>query len=157
MDQRQQVQKLFQFDLWCTRKLTDFIVETGSFKERPACLAFLSHIINAQQIWFGRIIETKINNVETWTEHEVKELKSKAKLAHQMWIDLIADHEMDLDTVIYYQNTKEVHYKRPFIDICNHLIIHGQHHRAQISLLLQKSDITPPAIDYYHYIRKLPD
>lgn len=155
MDQRQQIQKLFQFDLWCTRKLTDFIAKTGSFKERPACVAFLSHIINAQQIWFGRIVETKVSDVEIWTEHDIEEIKSEAKRSHQMWIDIIADHEMDMDTVIYYQNTKQMNYKSPFIDICNHLIIHGQHHRAQISLLLRRSGIVPPSIDYIHYTRKI--
>lgn len=157
MAQRQQIQKLFQFDLWCTRKLTKFISETGSFKERPACVAFLSHIINAQQIWFGRIVETKVCNFEIWTEHDVQDIKNEAKRAHQMWLDLIADHEMDLDTVIYYQNSKQLNYKSPFIDICNHLIIHGQHHRAQISLLLRRSGIAPPSIDYIHYTRKISD
>ncbi|MEX0661397.1 MAG: DinB family protein [Balneolaceae bacterium] len=157
MGQRQQLQKLFQFDLWCTRKLTDFIVEVGPFKERTACIAFLSHIVNAQQIWFERVIETTVINVDIWTEHDVEELKSEAKLAHQLWIDVIADHEMDLDTVIYYQNTKQVNFKSPFIDICNHLIIHGQHHRAQISLLLRQSGIAPPPIDYIHYTRKISD
>lgn len=157
MSQRQQLQKLFQFDLWCTQKLTDFISETGSFKERSACVAFLSHIINAQQIWFGRIVETKVCNFDIWTEHDIEDIINEAKLSHQMWLDLIGDHEMDLDTVIYYRNSKQVNFKSSFIDICNHLIIHGQHHRAQISLLLRRSGIAPPPIDYIHYTRKISD
>lgn len=150
---RQKIQQLFQFDLWCTRKLTDFLENLDSFDEVVASTAFLSHIINAQEIWFHRVIGFEDTSTEIWGEFPLDELKQEAKKTHQKWIDLIGDHEVDLDTVIHYQNSKGVNFKNSFWQICHHLIIHGQHHRAQISLLLRKCDITPPPIDYIYYTR----
>ncbi len=153
MDDRQKIQKLFLFDLWCTRKLCDLLERSDEFEDKPACIAFLSHIVNAQKIWFHRVIEFEVGEPDTWEEYPVDELRRVAKKANRKWMDLVADHEVDLDTEIFYRNTKGVGYQNALWQICHHLIIHGQHHRAQISLLLRKSGIDPPPIDYIHYTR----
>jgi uncharacterized damage-inducible protein DinB len=153
MNDRQSLQKLFIFDLWCTRKIADLLLEKKDFKSRPACAAFLSHIINAQRIWYGRVLDRDITNIDLWEEFDVADIKKKAKKVHKQWIDLIGDHDLDLDTKLVYQNTKGVTYSSQFGDICTHLILHGQHHRAQINLFLGQSDIEAPPIDYIHYTR----
>ncbi len=153
MNDRQSLQKLFIFDLWCTRKLTDFLVEMEDFSSRPACAAFISHIINAQRIWYGRVLDRNISGLDLWEEYDVGDIKKEARKIHKNWIDLIGDHDMDLDTTLVYQNTKGVTYSSRFSDICTHLILHGQHHRAQINLLLGQADIDAPPIDYIHYTR----
>jgi len=155
MDDRQSLQKLFIFDLWCTRKITDLLTELPNFKNLPACVAFLSHIVNAQDIWYGRVLDRDISGFDLWEEFDVNDIKQEAKRAHKQWIDLIGDHDMDLDTTLIYQNTKGVTYSGRFSDICTHLILHGQHHRAQINLLLGQSDIQAPPIDYIHYMRSI--
>ncbi|CAN5490671.1 hypothetical protein BH23BAC3_BH23BAC3_26820 [soil metagenome] len=154
MDSQQAIQRLFIFDLWCTRELTDFIKVSGEFRERKLCTALLSHIINSQRIWFDRVLSMDIADVNLWDEIDIDEMKQHAQEANQLWIDLIGDHEMDIDTRIVYQNFAGVNYMNTFTEICNHLILHGQHHRAQISLLLSRSEITPPSIDYIHYLRQ---
>ena len=153
MDQRQQLQRLFMFDLWCARKLTDLLNNNDNFEDKAACSAFLSHIVNAQRIWFYRVVRLDIDDTMPWDEYLLTEIKKEAKSANQFWIDLIGDHEMDLDTVIHYQNNTGNSFQNRVVDICHHLIIHGQHHRAQISLLLRRAGITPPPTDYIHYLR----
>lgn len=153
MDQRRQLQRLFLFDLWCTRKLTGVLENNGNFEEKPACSAFLSHIVNAQKLWFYRVVRLGIEDVDPWEEFLLNDLKEEAKSVSQLWIDLIGDHEMDLETVIHYQNSSGFSFQNRVLDICHHLIIHGQHHRAQISLLLRRSGIAPPPTDYIHYLR----
>lgn len=154
-DSRQSVQKLFIFDLWCTRKLTDLLTEREEFSSRPACIAFLSHIINAQRIWFDRVLDLNIATSDLWHSFTLTEIKPEAKEIHQMWIDLIGDHDMDMEAEITYQNTNGVTFQNRFHEICSHVILHGQHHRAQINLLLRQAGIQPPAIDYIHYLRRL--
>lgn len=151
--ERQKLQYLFQFDLWCTRKLTDFLIDLDPFDEIVACKAFLSHIINAQEIWFHRVIGFEDTDVETWREFDFDELKEEARSMHKKWISLIGDHEVDMNSVIHYQNSKGKIYQNSLWQICHHLIIHGQHHRAQISLFLRKAGIDPPPIDFIHYTR----
>ena len=153
MDERQKIQQLFRFDLWCNRKLAEKLIKEEDFKERPACVAFLSHIINAQQVWYNRVIDFDFESADIWHEFKPDELSSRARKIQVKWLDLIGDHDVDLDTVIFYSNSKGVEYNNPLWQICHHLIIHGQHHRAQISLLLRKSGIEPPATDYIFYTR----
>lgn len=153
MDNRQKLQQLFRFDLWANRKLVDVILKQTPFDEQQVCISFLSHIINAQEIWFERVIGLDFSDIEIWTEYPLDELKTKAKEANQKWIDLIGDHEVNMDTLIHYGNSKGVNFRNELWQICHHLIIHGQHHRAQISLFLRKCDIKPPPIDYIFYAR----
>lgn len=153
MDERQKIQQLFQFDLWCNRKLAGLVMDEAPFPELETGISFLSHIINAQEIWFYRVVKIPAPDIELWGKHKPEELADKAEQAHQKWVDLIGDHEVDLDAVIHYSNSKGLSFQNSLWQIAHHLIIHGQHHRAQISLFLKKCDIKPPAIDYIFYAR----
>ena len=153
MEIRQSFQQLFIFDLWCTRKLTDSIKEAGKFREYKTCLSFLSHIVNAQQIWFDRVLGIGINDTKPWDEMDISLIKSEAGEIHKRWVDLIGDHDLELESRIVYQNSGGNTCINSITDICNHIILHGQHHRAQISILLSRSGISPPLIDYIHYAR----
>ena len=155
MEARQTFQRLFIFDLWCTRKITDLLTEETDFSSRTACIAFLSHIINAQRIWLDRVLDLNISQTDPWKEFELAEIRREAKDVHKMWVDLIGDHDMNMEAKIVYQNSKGTNYSNRFREICTHLIMHGQHHRAQINLLLNQADIQPPPIDYIHYMRSV--
>lgn len=154
MDSRQSIQRLFIFDLWCTRNLTDLMKVSGEFRERKSCIALMSHIINSQRIWFDRVLSLNIADVNLWDDIDLDMMKQQAKESNQLWIDLIGDHDMDIESKIVYQNSAGINYMNTFTEICNHLILHGQHHRAQISLLFSLSEIKPPSIDYIHYLRQ---
>jgi uncharacterized damage-inducible protein DinB len=154
MEFRQSIQRLFIFDLWCSRRLTDYIREKGKFREYETCVSLLSHIINAQQIWFDRVLGIDLNDTAPWDDIDMGLIKSEAGEIHKRWIDLIGDHDLDLDSRIVYQNSGGVTCINSITVICNHIILHGQHHRAQISLLLSRSGISPPSIDYIHYLRE---
>lgn len=153
MNERQKIQQLFQFDLWCNRKLAALLLDKAPFPEQDTCSSFLSHVINAQEVWFYRVIQLPGPDVGIWDKHNPEDLKARAEQTHQKWIDLIGDHEVDLDIVIHYSNSIGKPFQTPLWQIAHHLIIHGQHHRAQISLLLRKCDIAPPPIDYIYYTR----
>lgn len=154
MDERQKLQHLLQFDLWCNRILVDIITEYAPFEEQETCISLLSHIINAQKIWYRRVIKSSTENeVDIWTVYNPDILKRKARKANQRWVDFIADHEVNLDSEIQYHNSAGIGYTNTVWEIFNHLIIHGQHHRAQISIFLRNCDIKPPSIDYIHYAR----
>lgn len=151
MNQRQKLQRLFTYDLWCARKLLDHFNSHTPFKNEVACRAFLSHIVNIQDVWYHRVVETSVSDTEKWDEYKPQALRKKAKRLNQRWIDLIGDHEVDLRSEIYYITEERVKKSAVLSDICRHLIVHGEFHRAQISLFLRNCDIKPPKIDYTHY------
>lgn len=157
MDERQKLQRLFQFDLWCTRKLIKILQSEVNCDQKPACLAFLSHIVNVQQNWYDRVTISEAEPVYVWTEYDPAELRTKARKIQVKWIDLIGDHEVDLDSLIYYRNSRGAEYAGFLRQICHHLIIHGQHHRAQISLFFGKCGLEAPALDYADYLYALPE
>jgi len=154
MDERQKLQQLFLFDIWSTHKMIEVIRENIPFDGEKECISLLSHIVNAQKIWFSRVVAVSTDaNLDIWTEYEISNLKQKSKKANKAWIELVGDHEVDIDQLIKYKNSKGVEYFNSVWEICNHLIIHGQHHRAQISLMLKNSGIEPPLLDYADYTR----
>ena len=151
ISERQKLQRLFQFDLWCSRKLNSIFRSGFECDQTPACRAFLSHIINVQNKWFDRVTGEDTTPVYLWEDIDPADLNAKARKIHGKWMDLVGDHEVDLDSTIYWMNEKGVEYSGTLQQICNHIIIHGQHHRAQIALLLMKCGSAPPEIDYIHY------
>ena len=74
---------------------------------------------------------------------------------HQRWMELLETEQDDLDQLITYQNSKGVEYETKLSDIMHHIIIHGQHHRSQIAMLLRMSDIPPPGTDFIFYTRRM--
>ncbi len=154
MDERQKLQQLLKFDVWSTRKLIDFILENDQFDGRENAISNISHIINTQKVWFSRAVDLETDrDLDFWMSYDIKDLKYKTKKAGQMWIDLVGDHDVNLDKIIHYQNSKGNEYFNAIWQICNHIIIHGQHHRAQVLLLLRQEGIEPPNLDFINYAR----
>src|SRR5690625_6523720 len=95
MTDRQQLQHLFQFDLWSTGILARLYMEKEPFYEQEPVLSQLSHIINAQNIWFDRLFphHSQESSQQAWERFSAKDLYPKAKESTRKWIDFIADHE----------------------------------------------------------------
>ncbi|MEX0845990.1 MAG: DinB family protein, partial [Balneolaceae bacterium] len=55
--------------------------------------------------------------------------------------------------IIEYSNSKGVTFRNSVEEILMHIVIHGQHHRAQIAKLLRKTGITPPVTDFIFFLR----
>lgn len=155
---RQRYQRLFMFDLWSTRSLVKMIEEGPDFSDRVACLAFLSHIVTVQEIWMRRILREPWQDGEDepdpWAEYKPPQLRKKAAAIHQRWIDLIGDEEIDLETELTLPRPDGSITRMALRQVLEHLIVHGQHHRAQIGLFLRKSGVEAPVNDYFSYTRQ---
>lgn len=154
MDERQKRQQLLKFDVWSSRKLIDFIVEKGPFEGSETCISYLSHIINTQKVWFSRTVDLSTDrDLDFWLTYDLKDLKYKVKKAGQAWIDLVGDHDVNLDRIIQYKNSQGEEYVNAVWQICDHIVLHGQHHRAQVLLLMSQAGLEPPNIDFINYAR----
>ncbi|MDR9388074.1 MAG: DinB family protein [Balneolaceae bacterium] len=138
--QRTHYRELFQFDLWSNRQLIKLFEREPSFDHRVACMAFVSHILTVQQIWFHKLIgDAMASELDPWAEYSVNELKLKAKNLHALWLDVIDDEESSLDMECFMSKPDGSSMQMPLWRILHHLIVHGQHHRAQVSQFLMKS------------------
>jgi len=111
-----------------------------------------SHLVRAQEVWVDRI-QGKNSSDEIFPIRSLDE-SWKVFEDYQSKLDEIANKpEVELEKVIHYQNQTGKEFETAICDILTQLYIHGQHHRAQIALLLRQNDITPPVTDYIYYCR----
>lgn len=152
---RQRYQRLFMFDLWSTRSLVKLLEDGPAFSDRIACMAFLSHIVTVQEIWMRRILrepwQEGDDEPDPWAEYDPPELRKKAAAIHQRWIDLIGDEEIDLETELILPRPDGGSSRMTLRQVLDRIIVHGQHHRAQIGLFLRKSGLEAPVHDYFSY------
>ena len=144
-------EKKIQYDLWANQLICSAIqkAEAGSEVRKEATRLF-AHLFKAQVIWFNRINGIK-EKVDVWGEYNDETCTSLLNDSRSMLEGIAAR----IGEEIEYQDTKGNRYSNSVADIFEHVIIHGQHHRAQISMLLRKADFKPPATDYIYFLRSL--
>ncbi len=142
---------LFSYNYHTNNLFYKTLRKTETAKGKPVEL--FSHILNAHAIWLARIEQTP-PPYDVWASHTLDMCEQlNQDLYHQSRSLLNNMDEGFLEKVIYYQNTKGISYQNTTRDIFLHIINHGTHHRAQISLLIRQQGHTPPVSDYILYKR----
>lgn len=155
MTSAERLQKLFKYDLWANNKVLHALETHAAFQQRVKAVDFLNHIIGTHHHWFHRVTGTELPDTEIWPEFLLGDCQALIEANYQRWSDLIEDKKENLDTAIHYQNSKGVEHESLLSDVMHHMIIHGQHHRSQIALLMRMAEIDPPATDFIFYCRQL--
>lgn len=146
---KKQLARLFEYNLWAN-KLFGEVLLSASFKN-PKVLTFISHLLNAQLIWFDRINGVS-SETPVWEEYPLEETIQKLTKSSEIWISKI--NEIDkLEVEISYHNSIGDTYTSMLSDIMTHVANHGTHHRGQIALLLREEGIAPPASDFIFFSR----
>ncbi len=153
MDSAKQLLRLFSYDMWANEQILLTLQENIPFEENEKCVELFAHIAGAQELWYSRIKGNAVDELEVWPDYGLPTALQKLKTLSANWKRLIDSHNNTLDEIISYQNSKGVSYDTPLSDILHHLIIHGQHHRAQIAKLLRNAKIDPPATDFIFFSR----
>ena len=150
--------QLLEYDRWANRQLLSTLEELDHFDGREQVLELFTHLLEAQMVWFSRIAVDKSATADTETTSDSPEaLADRIENNYQTWYGHLKTVRTDFwEDAATYQNSSGDSFETPHVDILQHLIIHGQHHRAQISQLLRQADITPPKTDYIFYHRSLP-
>ena len=136
------------YDLWANQQVLAAIKEVSDEAILPEITRLFAHLFKAQIIWYNRILGIH-EDVEIWGTYSVEECESLLNDSHAM-LEGIASK---MSESIAYTNTKGDAFEDKVSDIFDHVIIHGQHHRAQIQLLLRKAGYAPPTTDYIFYLR----
>ena len=143
-------QQKINYDLWANQQILSLIKKVTD----PALLSELTrlfaHLFKAQVIWYNRV--QKINDtVPVWGDYTIEECESLLNDSPAM-LEGIASKRNESRR---YFNSNGNAFEDKVEDIFEHVIIHGQHHRAQISLILRKEGFAPPPTDYIFYLRTL--
>ncbi|MGN8225473.1 DinB family protein [Gracilimonas sp. BCB1] len=141
-------EKLFEYDRWANKKILLAIQELDEGERREEAIGLLSHILAAQKVWMNRITGEN-TAVDIWPEFSETEITQ----IMQENTEKLKGIGAQSDKTITYQNSKGKEFNNAVGDILTHLVIHGQHHRAQIAKLIREAGQTPPGTDYIFFLR----
>jgi uncharacterized damage-inducible protein DinB len=143
----QEWKDLFEYNFITNEQLMHYLQQAPQVPEQV--LQLLSHIVNAHQIWLGRI-----SNKPTRAAWTINTLHDNQQWNTDNYFETKALlEEKDLETVITYTNTLGIAYSNAIKDILFHIINHSTYHRAQIASLMKANGIAPLATDYVIYKR----
>jgi uncharacterized damage-inducible protein DinB len=149
-DLKSQFEKGFQYSYAINKKQLAVLNTSG---HDPEMMRLLSHVILAQVIWLMRLKGEAYQGLDFWKVMSVEELEKMIEEDYKNWKKYLASIA-DLDVEVSYTNSSGNPYTNKIKDIIFHVINHGSHHRAQISILLRQKGISPPPIDYIFSIRE---
>lgn len=148
----EQLLRLLEYDKWATRQIITVIEHHRPFDTSDKVLTYLSHIVGAQQVWYARVNGEDTESLSIWPEYNLKQCKALVTDMNEKWIRVVRNSR-NLQDQIDYKNSQGVQYSSSLNDILHHIIIHGQHHRAQIARMLRQAGVAPPPTDYIFFTR----
>lgn len=154
MNPADRLRRLFVYDQWACHKILITLEEHEQFELRDEAIAIFTHIVVSQRHWYNRISGMYSPDLELWPAGDLVECQTQLASLKEDWAALINENEERLDRFIGYQNSKGITFNHRLSDILHHVIIHGQHHRAQIAFMLRGSGIVPPPSDFIFYLRE---
>lgn len=145
--------RLFRYDNWANEQILLSLQDHLGFDGSDNAVQYFTHIAGSQQMWYNRITGDPIDDLQIWPDYDLPEALQNINTLNQQWKQLIGGSKGNLNRIISYQNSKGISYDTSLSDILFHVIIHGQHHRAQIAKLLRNAKIDPPATDFIFFSR----
>ena len=110
----------------------------------------MSHIINAHAIWNSRILGER-PEVQVWEIHETARLDQMDQENFENSVRILS--YTDLESNVFYEDSKGHPYKNFLKDILTHIINHSTYHRAQIATLFRENGLNPIRTDFIIYKR----
>ena len=143
---------LFRYTRWANDRVLRAMQAADPVPKRAVEL--FSHLLRAQDVWFGRIEKTDHATLDLWVDESLAACAERAEASTRRWKTVLDGWTApDLDRSIPYTNSKGTHFETPLRDLLSHVVNHSTHHRAQIALVLREAGIAPPATDYIFFVR----
>ena len=138
------------YNFWANKRILEAIGASSKTMKDEELLTHFGHILHAQIIWYNRVLEVD-EKVDAWPNLTFQECQNK--LFGKASIDL-NNMAQKASQLCSYTNSKGLSFESKVSDIIQHVINHGQHHRAQIALLLRQKEVSPPATDFIVFTRQ---
>ncbi|MDZ7681775.1 MAG: DinB family protein [Fodinibius sp.] len=142
------------YDNWANKQILLSLQDNlEAIDEADQAVKYFAHIAGAQELWYLRAEGKVQDDLAVWPDYDLTVALQKITTLYEKWQQLIQSNRSYLDRTISYTNSKGTPFDTPLSDILHHVIIHGQHHRAQIAKLLRNAKIEPPATDFIYFSR----
>lgn len=145
--------RFFDYDMWANEQILLPLREHNNFSDSDQAVAHFCHIAGAQELWYKRIKQVSVKDLQVWPDYSLPKALQKLKTYAEEWESVIKNNRSELDRKVRYKNSEGEEFATLLSDILQHIIIHGQHHRAQIAQLLRNAKIPPPKTDFIFFSR----
>jgi uncharacterized damage-inducible protein DinB len=145
------LEQLWRYNNWANEILFKAADSSGT-QFPPGCLRLLSHIVNGQSTWLGRVIGDK-KVVQLWEEHDLDTCKRIHQETAQGFKKAIEQLSADPNITVAYTNSRGTSYQNTLSDILIQVFNHGTYHRAQIATEMRKNGLEPVNTDYINFVR----
>lgn len=150
---KEQAQRLFAYDRWANERMLQAFEAVAPLDGSSLIARLFSHILAAQQMWLRRVQGSDLTGLTPWPDPEPEAWPRLLQTVQAAWLEQVETREATWETPITYQNTRGRSFETPLHEIVTHIIIHGQHHRAQIAIHLRNQGLTPPHTDFIFFTR----
>lgn len=148
------LRRLFAYDLWANIRVLESLAPLAPLDASDPLAKLFSHILAAQDVWLARIHGRSLAGLTPWPETAPETWPQRLRTLNDVWRHLLDTGETGFDTLIEYRDTKGQAFETPLHEILLHVIIHGQHHRAQIASRLRQHGHPPAATDFIFFTRE---
>jgi len=138
--------RLVEQSLWANRRWADLVYAQPEEDVRPREL--LGHIMVTERVWFERI-EGAQKSSRMFPVLSKEELLRGFEENRLIFQTLIASR---LSDVIHFRRGSGEEYHARVIDIVQHLLTHGYHHRGQLAALFARTGIPYPSTDHIDFL-----
>ena len=141
------LERLVAYTCWANGAWLDFVHPHAAHDEYLTML--ISHIHLAEQVWFQRVYgeENRKDVFSTLPEGEVRAI---AAVNQERYVEQL---DSDLDRVVAYRRLNGEPLESSLLDILNHLVTHGSHHRGQMARYASQAGLKAPDTSYITYTR----
>ena len=139
---------IFEYHHHINQRLIEELKKHGRILPKRTMLLFC-HIVNAHQIWNGRILD--LGSVGVNDVHSPEQCKYLDEENFRTTEDIL--HSQDFERQIAYVNSAGQRYQNTIPEILFHISNHSTHHRGQIISSFRQCHIEPLMTDYIFYKR----
>lgn len=146
--------RLWAYDQWANARVLEAVLAHAVLRRDETIVRLFSHVLGAQRVWHARVTNAPdAGALDSWSLVPLASWSAEQQALGDAWRALIASHGSAPETPVSYATSNGESYTNTFSDILLHLVIHGQHHRAQIAQRMRSVGIAPPATDYIAFAR----
>ena len=143
-------QELFQYNHHFNREILA-VLNKNAASAAEKCTTLFSHMLNAHQIWNGRILADQ-PPFGSWDIHPIQDLAEIDKKNFEQSMFILDNFE--LSQIIQYTNSKGKVFNFSIRDVLFQAINHSTYHRGQIATIFRQSGLEPLLTDYIYYKMK---
>ena len=123
----QYFKRLFTYNDWANQITLDTLEREAINDEY--IIRMLSHIINAQFVWIGRITDTAIE-YKVWDVHPITQMRALLETNKKLCLDYIEKAKSEeFSRIISYTNSAG-YFESIISDCLIHMVNHATHHRG---------------------------